>query len=205
MNNLIAASCIFLLSGTLICGQVEITPTDQQTSIKWGKVSNKNGVRKVESTEAEYNTHNRHGPITYYHVPFAKGTFSLSWKHNMPQKIALVFETDDKGKPTHLFKVFVNGTPTKNSPKNDVISFVTYKNIPGSQKKKVNVTTEKHHAEVGQWHKTSVTLTDNLATIRIDEKTFTIKDDSLRNTVIKCGVRHKWGTLETKDVAIIKN
>lgn len=199
------ALLMLTLTASFVCGQVEIKPTDQQTTIKWVEVSEKNGIRKVESTETEYSTHNRHGPITYYQVPFTKGAFSLSWKQDLSQKIALVLETEDKGKSTHLFKVFINGTPAKKSFKSDVISFVTFNSIPGSPKKKVNGRSEKHHAAVGEWHKTCVTLSGNLATIRIDDKTFTVEDESLRDKVIKCGVRHKWGTLETKDVTIIKN
>ena len=72
------------------------------------------------------------------------------------------------------------------------------------KKKKAKVTTRKHHAEAGKWHKTSVTFEDNVATIRIDDVTFTVEDDSLRKKVIKCGVGHIWGTLETKSVIITK-
>ena len=63
----------------------------------------------------------------------------------------------------------------------------------------------KHHAEAGEWHTTSVTFADNVATIRVDGKTFTIEDDRLRNKVMKCGVGHIWGSLETKDVTVTKN
>jgi len=183
----------------------EINPTGEQITIKWGNVSVEDGVRKVVSTEAEYHEHNTHGPITYYHVPFTDGTFSLSWKRDLPQKINLVFETEENGKPSHLFKVFINGRPTKDHTTNDVISFVTYASIPGSRKKKATVTTEKHHAEAGEWHTTSVTFADNVVTIRVNDETFTIEDDRLRNQVIKCGIGHIWGTLETKDVTVTKN
>jgi hypothetical protein len=151
------------------------------------------------------NAHKKHGPITFYHVPFTSGTFSLSWKRDSPQKMNLVFETEDNGKPTHLFKVFINGRPTKDTAKTDVISFVTYESISGSNKKKATVTTKKHHAKVGVWHKTSVTFDDDVATIRVDDVTFTVEDASLRNKVIKCGVGHIWGTLETKKLTVIKN
>ena len=183
----------------------EIKPADEQISMKWGNVSEDDGVRKVVSTEAEYNAHKKHGPITFYHVPFTSGTFSLAWKRDLPQKMNLVFETEDNGKPTHLFKVFINGTPSKDTAKTDVISFVTYKSTPGSSKKKAKVTTKKHHAKAREWHKTSVTFDDDVATIRVDDVTFTVEDDSLRNKVIKCGVGHIWGTLETKNVTVTKN
>lgn len=164
------------------------TPSAQQMSLRWGSVSEEDGVRKVVSTEAEYRVHNQHGPKTFYHVPFTNGTFSLSWKRDLPQKMNFVFETEEYGEPAHLFNVFINGTPNKDSAKTDVISFVTYESIPGSKKKKAKVTTRKHHAEAGKWHKTSVTFEDNVATIRIDDLTFTDEDDSLRKKVIKCGV-----------------
>ena len=195
---------IFLTTLSTASAQ-EIKPTEEQTSIKWGNVSEEGGVRKVVSTEEEYHEHNTHGPITYYHVPFTDGTFAFSWKRDLPQKINLVFETEENGKPTHLFKVFINGRPTKDNATYDVISFVTYESISGSQKKKATVTTEKHHAEAGEWHNTSVTFADKVATIRVDGKTFTIEDDRLRNQVIKCGIGHIWGTLETKDVTVTKN
>jgi hypothetical protein len=195
---------LFLITLGFVSAQ-EIKPKDEQITIKWGNVSEEGGVRKVVSTEEEYHEHNTHGPITYYHVPFTDGTFSLSWKRDLPQKINLVFETEENGKPTHLFKVFINGRPIKDNATNDVISFVTYASIPGSRKKKATVTTEKHHAEAGEWHTTSVTFADNVATIRVDGKTFTIEDDRLRNKVMKCGVGHIWGSLETKDVTVTKN
>ena len=168
-------------------------------------MSEEGGVRKIVSTEEEYHEHNQHGPITYYHVPFTDGTFALSWKRDLPEKIVLVFETEENGKPTHLFKVFINGTPSKDFSKTDVISLVTYESIPGSKKKKAKVTTAKHHAEAGEWHTTSVTFADDRATVRVDDKTFTVEDDSLRNQVVKSGIRHPWGTLETKDVTVTKN
>ena len=114
----------------------EVRPTGKQISMKWGRVSENDGVRKVVSTEGEYNAHNRHGPITFYDVPFTNGTFSLSWKRDLSQKINLVFETEEDGKATHLFKVFVNGTPNKDHSKTDVISLVTYESIASSKKKR---------------------------------------------------------------------
>lgn len=187
-----------LLASASFASAQEIKPTEEQITIKWGNVSVEDGVRKVVSTEEEYHEHNTHGPITYYHVPFTDGTFAFSWKRDLPQKINLVFETEENGKPTHLFKVFINGRPTKDHATNDVISFVTYESIPGSKKKKATVTT-------GEWHTTSVTFADKVATIRVDDRTFTIEDDRLRNQVIKCGIGHIWGTLETKDVTVTKN
>jgi len=181
MNKLKATIHLSIFLTTLsFAGAQEIKPTDEQTTIKWGNVSEESGVRKVVSTEAEYNSHKQHGPITYYHVPFTDGTFSLTWKRDLPQKINLVFETEENGKRT-LFKVFINGRPTKDHTTNDVISFVTYKSIPGSKKKKATVKTEKFHAEAGEWHKTSVNFDGNVATDRVDDKTFTIEDDRLRN------------------------
>lgn len=196
---------LILLASAPFAVAEEITPTGEQISMKWGSVSEENGVRKVVSTEAEYNAHKKHGPITFYHAPFTNGTFPLSWKRDSPQKMNLVFEAEENGKPVHLFKVFINGTPNKDTAKTEVISFVTYESISGSNKKKAKVTTKKHHAEAGKWHTTSVTFDDDVATIRIDDVTFTVEDDSLRNKVIKCGVSHIWGTLETKNVMVIKN
>lgn len=173
--------------------------------MKWGHVNEDDGVRKVVSTEAEYNAHNRHGPITFYDVPFTNGTFSLAWKRDLPQKINLVFETEEDGKATHLFKVFVNGTPNKDHSKTDVISLVTYESIAGSKKKKATVRTKKYHAEAGKWHTSRVAFDDNVATIRVDDETYTVKDDRFRKEIMKCGVGHIWGTLETKNVVITKN
>ena len=137
-------------------------------------------------------------------MPFDNGTFSLSWKRDLPQKINLVFEAEEDGKATHLFKVFVNGTPNKNHSKTDVVSFVTYESIAGSKKKKATVRTEKYHAEAGKWHTASVAFDDDVATIRVDDETYIVKDDRFRKEVIKCGVGHIWGSLETKNVIITK-
>lgn len=182
----------------------EVRPAGEQISMKWGHVNNDDGVRKVVSTEAEYNAHNRHGPITFYDVPFTNGIFSLSWKRDLSQKINLVFETEEDGKVTHLFKVFVNGTPNKDHSKTNVISLVTYGSIAGSKKKKATVRMEKYHAEAGKWHTASVAFDDNVATIRVDDETYLVKDDRFRKEVIKCGVGHIWGSLETKNVIITK-
>ena len=183
----------------------EVRPAGEQISMKWGHVNNDDGVRKVVSTEAEYNAHNRHGPITFYDVPFTNGIFSLSWKRDLSQKINLVFETEEDGKVTHLFKVFVNGTPNKDHSKTNVISLVTYGSIAGSKKKKATVRTEKYHAEAGKWHTASVAFDDNVATICVDDETYLVKDDRFRKEVIKCGVGHIWGSLETKNVIVTKN
>jgi hypothetical protein len=201
---LLQCSLVFVLP-SLFAGAQEVKPTGEQVSMKWGRVNEDNGVRTVVSTEAEYNAHNRHGPITFYDIPFTNGVFSLSWKRDLPQKINLVFETEENGKPTHLFKVFVNGTPNKDHSKTDVVSLVTYESIVGSKKKKATVRTKKYHAEAGKWHTASVTFDDDTATIRIDEETYAVKDDRFRKEVIKCGVGHIWGTLETKNVIITKN
>jgi hypothetical protein len=205
------ASAVFLQC-SLICvlpaffaDAVEVNPVGDQVSMKWGRVNESHGVRKVLSTEVEYNAHNRHGPITFYEVPFDNGTFSLSWKRDLPQKINLVFETEEDGKATHLFKVFVNGTPNKDHSKTNVISLVTYESIAGSKKKKATVRTEKYHAEAGKWHTASVAFDGNVATIRVDDETYIVKDDRFRREVIKCGVGHIWGSLETKNVIITKN
>ena len=200
---LLKCSLLFVLPA-FFAGAQEVKPTGEQISMKWGELSTVNGVRTVVSTEAEYNAHNRHGPITFYAIPFTDGAFSLSWKRDLPQKINFVFETEDNGKPTHLFKVFVNGTPNKDHSKTDVVSLVTYEGIDGSKKKKATVRTEKYHAEAGKWHATSVTFDEHVATIRVDDEIYTVKDDRFRKEVMKCGVGHIWGTLETKSVIIAK-
>ena len=201
----IGLQCLFIcVLPAFLCDAQVVHPAGQQISMKWGHVDEVNGVRKVVSTEAEYDSHNQHGPITFYEIPFTNGTFSLSWKRDLPQKINLVFETEENCKPTHLFKVFVNGTPNKDHSKTDRISFVTYEDIAGSPKKKAIVRTATYHAEAEKWHTTSVTFDDDVATIRIDDKTYTVKNDSFRKDVLKCGVGHIWGTLETKNVSITK-
>ena len=205
------ASAVFLQC-SLICvlpacfaDAVEVNPAGGQISMKWGHVNEDDGVRKVLGTEAEYNAHNRHGPITFYDVPFTNGTFSLAWKRDLPQKINLVFETEEDGKATHLFKVFVNGTPNKDHSRTDVISLVTYESIAGSNKKKATVRTKEYHAEAGKWHTARVTFDNNVATIHVDDETYIVKDDRFRKEIMKCGVGHIWGTLETKNVVITKN
>ena len=59
------ASAVFLQC-SLICvlpaffaDAVEVNPVGEQVSMKWGRVNESHGVRKVLSTEVEYNAHNR--------------------------------------------------------------------------------------------------------------------------------------------------
>ena len=41
-----------------LCDAQVVHPAGQQISMKWGHVNEVNGVRKVVSTEAEYDSHN---------------------------------------------------------------------------------------------------------------------------------------------------
>jgi len=126
----------------------EITkPAKAQTTLKRGTATIKNGIRTVIRTEAEYQIKN-HSIVTYYEVPFHDGTFSLSWNLDREQKIALVFNGKPDGTATHLFKVFINGHPTKRHL-TDVVSLVTYDGST-KKKKKAQITTKNFHAVAGK-------------------------------------------------------
>ena len=62
-----------LRAARILCDAQAVHPAGQQISMKWGHVNEVNGVRKVVSTEAEYDSHNQHGPITFYEIPFTNG------------------------------------------------------------------------------------------------------------------------------------
>jgi hypothetical protein len=116
--------------------------------------------------------------------------------------VVIVFYGLGNVKATHSLKVYVNGGPTKNGNA-DTLTLLTYDGST-KEKKKAKIARHKHHAEAGQWHKTSVTFEDNKATVVIDGRTFTVSSDKLRQPIEKFGVAHTWGTLHTKDVKIDK-
>ena len=52
---------LICLRPAFLCDAQIVHPAGQQISMKWGHVNEVNGVRKVVSTEAEYDSHNQHG------------------------------------------------------------------------------------------------------------------------------------------------
>jgi len=179
----------------------EIVPSEQQTKLLRGTADVADCIRSVKGT-GDADENNGHGPITYYNVPFDDGVFSFSWKVGVEQHVVLVFNGTRKGKASHVLKVYFNGAPTRNA-KADALTLVTY---DGStrQKKKAKLARHKHHADAGQWHKTSVTFEDNKASIAINDKTFMVMSDRFREQIQQSGVMHMSGTLQTKDVKIQK-
>lgn len=143
-----------------------------------------------------------HGPITYYHIPFQDGTFSLSWKVHKEQKVLLVFDGKSNGKATHALKVYVNGAPTKRSNE-DTLTLVTYDGST-KDKKKARLVRYNHHADAGKWHEISVTFKGNQATVVVDSKTFTVTSERFSESIEKSGIGHFSETLQTKDVKIDK-
>ena len=141
-----------------------------------------------------------HGPITYYAVPFRGGTFSVTWKVGTEQPSVLVFDGKPNRKATHAMKVFVNGAPGK-SDNIDRLTLITYDGST-KQKKKANITKNKHHSDAGQWHTTSVTFKGNKATVVLGNKTFTATSERFLDPIEKCGMMHLAGTLQTKDEKI---
>ncbi len=179
---------------------ISIKPETERTVTLRGTVTEVNGVRSITGTKESFKAHNNHGPITYYKIPFNNGRFSCSWKVESEQKVVFVFDGKSNGKATHAMKVFINGSPVKNS-KTDEITLLTYDGST-KQKKKAKLSRHKHHAEPGQWHKISVTFEGKQATVVLDGKSFTATSDRFRQPFEKTGIGHAWGTLHTKDVKI---
>lgn len=58
----IGLQCLLICAlPAFLCDAQVVHPTGQQIIMKWGHVNEVNGVRKVVSTEAEYDSHNQHG------------------------------------------------------------------------------------------------------------------------------------------------
>lgn len=93
-------SLILLVSAPL-AGAQEIKPTEEQTSIKWGKVSEEDGVRKVVSTEEEYHEHNTHGPIPdSASRALTDGLFATRSPHGYSTKNASPFQLSPSSNPS---------------------------------------------------------------------------------------------------------
>lgn len=177
----------------------EIVPGEEQTTSKGGAVEIVDGIRSITGEADETG----HGPITYYHVPFQNGTFSLSWRVEKEQKFLLVFDGKPNGKATHALKVYFNGGPSKKS-KEDDLTLITYDGST-KEKKKAKIIKYEHHADAGEWHQVSVTIQDNEATVLFGRKKYTVTSDRFLEPIEKSGVGHFAGTLQTKDVKITEH
>ena len=189
--------CAFLSAA--LAQAEEIIPSAEQATVLRGTAEVNDGIRAVTGGTDDTG----HGPITYYHVPFQGGTFSLAWKVDKEQKVLFVFDGKANGKATHALKVYVNGAPSKRSNE-DTLTLVTY---DGStrEKKNAKLVRHKHHADARKWHEISVTFQGNLATVVVDRKTFTVTSERFRESIEKCGIGHFSETLQTKDVKIDKS
>ena len=180
------------LASTSFLQAEEIVPSEEQTTFKGGSAEVADGIRKVTGEKDETG----HGPITYYHVPFQEGTFSLSWKVEKEQKFLLVFDGKPNGKATHALKVYFNGGPSKNS-KEDDLTLLTYDGST-KEKKKAKIIKHEYHADAGKWHEVSVTIKGNEATLVVGRKKYTVTSDSFLEPIEKTGVGHFSGALQTK-------
>ena len=176
-----------------------IVPTEEQTVLLRGSAEVRHGVRTVSgSVDAT-----GHGPITYYTVPFQRGTFSLSWKSSNEDRVAFVFDGKANGKATHVLKVYVNGSPSTKKLERDTLTLVTY---DGSSKETKKATIEKfdHHASGNEWHQLVVAFDGSEATVVVDKKSFVVVSKRFSESIEKCGVTHFSGVLETRDVQVRK-
>ena len=176
-----------------------IVPTEEQTILLRGSAEVHHGIRTVAgSVDAT-----SHGPITYYAVPFQRGTFSLSWKSSNEDRVAFVFDGKANGKATHVLKVYVNGSPSTKKLEQDTLTLITY---DGSSKETKKATIEKfgHHASGNEWHQLMVTFDGSEATVVVDKKSFVVASKRFLETIQKCGVTHFSGVLETRDVQVRK-
>ena len=188
---------IYAVSGTAVAEV--IVPTEEQTILLRGSAEVRQGVRAVTgSVDAT-----GHGPITYYTIPFQRGTFSLSWKSSNEDRVAFVFDGKANGKATHILKVYVNGSPSTKKLEQDTLTLITY---DGSSKETKKATIEKfgHHASGNQWHQLMATFDGSEATVVVDKKSFVVASKRFRESIEKCGVTHFSGVLETRDVQVRK-
>ena len=186
---------IYAVSGTAVAEV--IVPTEEQTILLRGSAEVRQGVRAVTgSVDAT-----GHGPITYYTIPFQRGTFSLSWKSSNEDRVAFVFDGKANGKATHILKVYVNGSPSTKKLERDTLTLVTY---DGSSKGTKKATIEKfgHHASGNQWHHLMATFDGSEATAVVDKKSFVVASKRFRESIERCGVTHFSGVLETRDVQV---
>lgn len=190
---------VILVFATSFAEATDIIPTEAQTKVLRGVASQQNGIRHVQGSKGNA-PDDKHGPMTYYSVPFRGGTFSLAWKVDAEQTVVLVFDSKPNGKATHALKVFINGAPGK-IDHSDSLTLITYDGST-TQKKKAKITRHKYHVDAGQWHTASVTFSSNEATVTIDGKTFTTTSERFRDPIEKCGVMHQVGTLQTKNIKI---
>lgn len=194
-KNILLTLCLMFFG---ISWAEEIVPVDSQTILLRGSAEIKNGMRLV--TGDKNSKDKIHGPMTYYTVPYTDGTFSLSWKVEEKQKIMFVFDEKGRKKLAHCLKVVVNGSIGKKSGEND-LTFITY---DGStiEKKKAKIVKHEYHAAEGQWHTFSITFEGNKATVTINDKIFIISSEKFRKQIVKSGIGHYVGTLQTKDVKV---
>jgi hypothetical protein len=174
----------------------EIVPSEDQTTFKGGTVEVSDGIRAITG-EADATGH---GPITYYHVPFSEGTFSISWKVEEEQRFLLVFDGKANGKATHALKVYFNGGPMKNSTEDD-LTLLTYDGST-KEKKKAKIVKHDYHADAGKWHEVSVSFEGDEATVVVGRKKFTVTSERFLEGIEKTGVGHFAGTLQTKGLKI---
>ena len=194
----VAAVSVLFLASLVSLQAWEILPTEDQIDLKRGTAKTVDGIRSVAG-EADATGH---GPITYYLMPFAEGTVSLSWKVDAEQSVSLVFDGPEHGKASHSLKVFFNGGPGKDRS-SAVMTLVTY---DGStpQNKKAKVVRHQHHAEPGEWHEVSFRIEGEQAMVVADGETFTVTSEKLRQGIAKFGIGHSKGTLQTKELKIDK-
>jgi len=103
---------LFQFVVTIVAGAEVILPSEEQTILKRGVAQLHQGVRTVAgSVDAT-----GHGPMTYYTVPFRRGTFSLSWKASNENRVVFVFIGKANGKGRMVLKVNVKVRRVRRKP-----------------------------------------------------------------------------------------
>lgn len=190
---------LFQFVVTVGAGAEIIVPSEEQTILKRGVARLHQGVRTITgSVDAT-----GHGPITYYIVPFRRGTFSLSWKASNEDRVVFVFDGKANGKATHVLKVYVNGSPGVRTSEPDTLTLITYDGS-SAEKKKATLAKFDYHASADQWHCLTATFDGSEAVVVVDGKSFVVASDRFSESIEKCGVTHFSGLLRTRDVQIRK-
>ena len=68
---------VVLVFATSFAEATDIIPTEAQTKVLRGVASQQNGIWHVQGSKGN-DPEDKHGPMTYYSVPFRGGTFSLA-------------------------------------------------------------------------------------------------------------------------------
>lgn len=174
-----------------------IIPTLDQIQVDRGTGSMENGV----FTQSQIGESKR-TVFSVYRIPFKDGSISFTWKVDHEQPIPLILDGPPNGKGTHNLLMRFNGGHAKDN-RMDRLSITTFDGSTKERKRFQNHSFD-HHAKPGQWHRTTITIEENKVTVVINEKNFMVTSEKLRTGTRRFCIGHKIGSLQIKDLKLIK-